>query len=56
MPAPAGGLDAAGTITGRRMLPSTRPTTPPATSVTKHQSATAIRRTGVQAFEYLRWV
>src|SRR5207253_11113509 len=40
----AAGLVAASTTTGSRMLPSTRPTRPPASAVTKHQTATAARR------------
>src|ERR1043166_8389006 len=43
-PAPAAGLDAASTITGRRMFPRTSPTRPPRSAVTKHQRATATRR------------
>jgi hypothetical protein len=43
-PAPAAGLEAARTSTGSRMFPSTRPTRPPASAVTKHQTPTATRR------------
>ena len=43
-PAPAAGLEAARTSTGSRMFPSTRPTRPPASAVTKHQRPTATRR------------
>src|SRR5215218_1322019 len=39
-PAPAAGEVAAKTIAGRRMLPRTRPTAPPATATRKHHAAT----------------
>src|SRR5947207_3166099 len=45
-PAPAAGAVAARRITGRRMLPSTRPATPPAMATAKHQTATTTRRSG----------
>src|ERR687896_2591429 len=37
-PAPAAGEDAMSSTAGSRMLPSTRPTAPPATATRKHQA------------------
>src|SRR5207237_6047705 len=42
-PAAGAGAEAAKSSTGSRMLPSTRPTRPPASAVRKHQTATPAR-------------
>src|SRR4051812_26447524 len=38
-PVPEAALEAASSVAGRRMLPSTRPTRPPASATVKHQTA-----------------
>ena len=51
-PAPAAGVAAAKTITGRRMFPSTRPTAPPATATRKHHAATRTSATAPDATRF----
>ena len=46
-PAPAAGCEATSSTAGRRMLPSTRPTTPPARATAKHQAQNAVSSSGV---------
>ena len=48
-PAPAAGLEEMSSRAGRRMFPSTRPTSPPASAVTKHHAATAASASACRA-------
>ena len=45
-PAPAAGWDATSSTAGRRIFPSTRPTTPPASATAKHHAQKAISSSG----------
>src|SRR4051794_14244843 len=46
-PPPAAAEDATSSVAGSRRLPSTRPTSPPASATAKHQTAKSARSTGV---------